>query len=52
MDKKLIFVILLISSFAGQLFDDHNSYKDLNDAVKFAYQNKLNVLIEDFTGVG
>ena len=52
MDKKLIFVILLISSLAGQLFDDHSSYKDLNDAVKFAYQNKLNVLIEDFTGVG
>ena len=52
MDKKFICVILLISSSAGQLSDDHNPYKDLNDAVKFAYQNRLNVLIEDFTGVG
>ena len=52
MDKKFTCVILLISSSAGQLFDDHNSYKDLNDALRFAYQNRLNVLIEDFTGVG
>lgn len=52
MNKKVICAILLISSSAGQLFDDHNSYKNLDDAVKFAYQNRLNVLIEDFTGVG
>ena len=52
MNKKVICVILLISSSAGQLSDDQVSYKDLNDALKFAYQNKLNVLIEDFTGVG
>ena len=52
MNKKVICVILLISSSAGQLFDDHSSYKDLSDAVRFAYQNRLNVLIEDFTGVG
>ena len=52
MDKKLICAILLISSSAGQLSDDHSSYKDLSDAVRFAYQNRLNVLIEDFTGVG
>ena len=52
MNKKVTCAILLISSLAGQLFDDHSSYKDLDDAVKFAYQNKLNVLIEDFTGVG
>ena len=52
MNEKVICVILLISSSAGQLFDDHNSYKDLNDAVKFANQNSLNVIKDDFTGVG
>ena len=52
MNNKVICVILSISSSAGQLFDDHNPYKDLNDAVRFAYQNRLNVLVEDFTGVG
>ena len=31
---------------------DKSSYKNLTDAVEFAYQNNLNVLIEDFTGVG
>ena len=51
MNKKVICGILLISFSNGQLFDDNSSYKSLNDAVKFAYQNKLNVLIEDFTGV-
>ena len=52
MNKRVICAILLISSLAGQLFDGHSTYKNLNDAVKFAYQNRLNVIIEDFTGVG
>ena len=49
MNKKVICVILLVSSSAGQLFDDHDSYKDLNDAVKLAYHNMLNVIIGNFT---
>ena len=52
MNKKIICAILLISSSTGQLLENNSSYKNLNDAVRFAYQNKLNVLIEDFTGVG
>mgnify|MGYP000135290147 FL=1 len=52
MNKKIICAILLISLSNGQLLENNSSYKNLNDAVRFAYQNKLNVLIEDFTGVG
>ena len=48
---KILCYFLLISSFFGQRVDDHAALDDLNDVVSFAYQNNLNVLIEDFTGV-
>ena len=48
---KILCYFLLISSFFGQRVDDHATLDDLNDVVSFAYQNNLNVLIEDFTGV-
>ena len=52
MRKKIVCTFLFISFSAGQLVDYKSSYKNLTDAVEFAYQNNLNVLIEDFTGVG
>ena len=52
MNKKIVCNFLFISFSAGQLVDYKSSYKNLTDAVEFAYQNNLNVLIEDFTGVG
>jgi len=52
MNKKIVCTFLFISFSAGQLVDYKSSYKNLTDAVEFAYQNNLNVLIEDFTGVG
>ena len=52
MNKKIVCTFLFISFSAGQLIDYKSSYKNLTDAVEFAYQNNLNVLIEDFTGVG
>ncbi len=52
MNKKIVCTFLFISFSTGQLVDYKSSYKNLTDAVEFAYQNNLNVLIEDFTGVG
>ena len=52
MNKKTVCVFLFISFSTGQLVDIKSSHKDLTDAVEYAYQNNLNVLIEDFTGVG
>ena len=52
MNKKIVCVFLFISFSTAQLADIKSSYKDLTDAVEYAYQNNLNVLIEDFTGVG
>ena len=52
MNKKIVFTLLSISFSTAQLVDIKSSYKDLTDAVEYAYQNNLNVLIEDFTGVG
>ncbi len=52
MNKKIVCTFLFISFSEGQLVDYKSSYKNLTDAVEFAYQNNLNVLIEDFTGVG
>ena len=52
MNKKIAYAFLFISFSTGQLVDVQSSYKDLIDAVEYAYQNNLNVLIEDFTGVG
>tara|TARA_S200000501_G_scaffold366057_1_gene400329 strand:- start:1075 stop:1296 length:222 start_codon:yes stop_codon:yes gene_type:complete len=52
MNKKIVCNFLFISFSAGQLVDYKSSYKNLTNAVEFAYQNNLNVLIEDFTGVG
>ena len=52
MNKKIACVFLFISFLTAQLVDIKSSYKDLTDAVEYAYQNNLNVLIEDFTGVG
>ena len=52
MNKKIGCVFLFISFSTAQLVDIKSSYKDLTDAVEYAYQNNLNVLIEDFTGVG
>ena len=43
---------LLISFVFGQRVDDNVVLDDLNDVLGFAYQNNLNVLVEDFTGVG
>ena len=52
MNKKIVCTFLFISFSTGQLVDVQSSYKDLIDAVEYAYQNNLNVVIEDFTGVG
>ena len=52
MNKKILCAFLFISFSTAQLVDIKSSYKDLNDAVEYAYQNNLNVLVEDFTGVG
>ncbi len=52
MIKKIVCAFLFISFSTAQLADIKSSYKDLTDAVEYAYQNNLNVLIEDFTGVG
>ena len=52
MNKKIVCTLFFISFSTGQLVDYKSSYKNLTDAVEFAYQNNLNVLIEDFTGVG
>ena len=52
MNKKIVCTFLFISLSEGQLVDYKSSYKNLTDAVEFAYPNNLNVLIEDFTGVG
>ena len=52
MNKKIVRAFLLISFSTAQLVDINSSYKELTDAVEYAYQNNLNVLIEDFTGVG
>ena len=52
MNKKIVCAFLFISFSTAQLVDIKSSYKDLTDAVEYAYQNNLNVLIEDFTGVG
>jgi len=52
MNKKIVSVFFFISFSTAQLIDIKSSYKDLTDAVEYAYQNNLNVLIEDFTGVG
>lgn len=52
MNKKIVCAFLFISFSTAQLVDIKRSYKDLTDAVEYAYQNNLNVIIEDFTGVG
>jgi len=52
MNKRIVSVFFFISFSTAQLIDIKSSYKDLTDAVEYAYQNNLNVLIEDFTGVG
>ena len=52
MNKKIICSLIFISCSTAQIVDSKSPHKDLTDAVEFAYQNKLNVLIEDFTGVG
>ena len=52
MNKTFFCAFLFISILKGQLVDNKTLYKDLTGAVKYAYQNNLNVLIEDFTGVG
>ena len=52
MNKKIVCAFLFVSFSTAQLVDIKSSYKDLTDAVEYAYQNNLNVLIEDFTGVG
>ena len=49
---KLFYYCLLISFVFGQRVDDNVALDHLNDVVSFAYQNNLNVLVEDFTGVG
>ncbi len=52
MNKKIVCAFLFISFSTAQLVDIKRSYRDLTDAAEYAYQNNLNVLIEDFTGVG
>ena len=52
MNIKIVCAFLFISFSTAQLVDIKRSYKDLTEAVEYAYQNNLNVLIEDFTGVG
>ena len=52
MNKKVVSAFLFISFLTAQLVDIKSSYKNLTNAVEYAYQNNLNVLIEDFTGVG
>ena len=52
MNKKIVCAFLFISFSTAKLVDIKRSYKDLTEAVEYAYQNNLNVLIEDFTGVG
>ena len=49
---KILYYFLLIPFIAGQRVDDNVASDDLIDVVSFAYQNNLNVLVEDFTGVG
>jgi len=46
--KFLSFLIFISMTFAQRIKDQ----VVLNDAIHFAHQNNLNVLIEDFTGVG
>tara|TARA_Y100001958_G_C21073388_1_gene432146 strand:+ start:346 stop:504 length:159 start_codon:yes stop_codon:yes gene_type:complete len=52
MSREIIFDILLSSLLMGQFVDDNGSYKNLTDAIKFAYENNLNAAIVNFTGFG
>ena len=52
MSREIICGILLSSLSMGQFVDDNGSYKNLTDAIKFAYKNNLNAAIVNFTGFG
>jgi len=52
MSFKLLSFLIFISMVFAQRIEDQVLLNDLNDAIHFAHQNNLNVLIEDFTGVG
>ena len=52
MPFKLLPLFIFISMIFAQRIEDQVVLNDLNDAIHFAHQNNLNVLIEDFAGVG
>ena len=50
--SRIFYCLIFIAFGFSQRNEDQAFLNDLNDAIHFAYQNNLNVLIEDFTGVG
>ncbi len=49
---RVFYFFNIISIVLSQNIEKNVVLNDLNEAVYFAHQNNLNVLIEDFTGVG